>query len=159
MPTKRPDKRRLNEGARSQPTLPVTAATELEARLQTITHENARALAALQDMKQLIAGVPDQQKLPALGPRRDEMITVLEAMRVQLAELMETIAQHVGQPLGVTRSPTDPGPTPVVDEQIARVVTRVVTIAQAIDEALAALRVSTGAGPARAGAADVFGRV
>jgi hypothetical protein len=85
-PTKRADKSRRNEGARSQSTAPVAVATELEARLETITQENARALAALQDMKQLIAGSPGQQKLPALGPRRDDMITVLEAMRAQFGE-------------------------------------------------------------------------
>ena len=71
-PTKRADKSRRNEGDRSQSTFPVAAASELEAR----PHENA--LAALQDVKQSIAGGPDPYKLPSLG-RRDDIITALHS--------------------------------------------------------------------------------
>lgn len=72
-PTKRADKSRRNEGDRSQSTSPVAAATALEARL----HENA--LAALQDVNQSIAGGLDPYKLPALGPRRDDVITAVNS--------------------------------------------------------------------------------
>jgi len=142
---KRPNKRAVEQGQkaglRSEPTLAVCVATELEARLETITQKNAPALAALQDIQQFITGVADQQKLTALGLRRQGMISLLQAMRVQLAELMEQIAQHVGQPLAVTGSPATP--VPALEDQIARLVTRVVTMAQAIDQALAILRAPT----------------
>ena len=140
-PNKRADERPLKGRANPQAALPIALAAELLARLEAITNENTPALAILHEMEQLIAGASDQQKLAAFGPRRHDMISALQAMRVQLANLMETVAEHVGQPLSVMGNTSSHATA--AEEQFARAVAYVVTTAKAIDRALAVLQVTT----------------